>query len=132
MRFFNKRRQSFKPFKQVSTVNNNTPITEKVEETVSVENVEENNAPLTTEYVEETVEQITKNNVSEDTSNKTKKRKKNMDTKQKVEMAQQILNNEEETKNFNFKRIKKDKGLIERTESSKTIITEDNKELLVD
>ena len=132
MRFFNKRRQSFKPFKQVSTVNNNTPITEKVEETVSVENVEENNAPLTTEYVEETVEQITENNVSEDTSNKTKKRKKNMDTKQKVEMAQQILNNEEETKNFNFKRIKKDKGLIERTESSKTIITEDNKELLVD
>ena len=30
------------------------------------------------------------------------------------------------------KRIKKDKGLIERTESSKTILTEDNKQLLVD
>lgn len=31
-----------------------------------------------------------------------------------------------------FKKIKKDKGLIERTESSKTILTEDNKELLKD
>ena len=30
------------------------------------------------------------------------------------------------------KRIKKDKGLIERTESSKTILTEENKELLMD
>jgi hypothetical protein len=30
------------------------------------------------------------------------------------------------------KRVKKDKGLIERTESSKTILTEDNKELLND
>lgn len=31
-----------------------------------------------------------------------------------------------------FKKIKKDKGLIERTESSITILTDDNKELLKD
>lgn len=30
------------------------------------------------------------------------------------------------------KKIKKDKGLIERTESSKIMITEDNKQLLTD
>lgn len=30
------------------------------------------------------------------------------------------------------KRIKKDKGLIERTESSKVVLTEDNKQLLID
>lgn len=32
----------------------------------------------------------------------------------------------------NVKRIKKDKGLIERTESSKVVLTEDNKQLLMD
>ena len=30
------------------------------------------------------------------------------------------------------KRIKKEKGLIERTESSKMVLTEDNKQLLMD
>lgn len=30
------------------------------------------------------------------------------------------------------KRLKKDKGLIERTESSKIVLTEDNKQLLMD
>ena len=51
-----------------------------------------------------------------------------MTTSEKVELAQSILNNAP----FEAKRIKKDKGLIERTESSKTILTEDNKELLKD
>ena len=50
-----------------------------------------------------------------------------MTTEKKVAMAQNVL-----TPALNTKRIKKDKGLIERTESSKTILTEDNKELLVD
>ena len=50
-----------------------------------------------------------------------------MTTDEKVAMAQNVL-----TPASNTKRIKKDKGLIERTESSKTILTEDNKELLVD
>lgn len=51
-----------------------------------------------------------------------------MTTSEKVALAQDVLNNALTT----TKRIKKDKGLIERTESSKTILTEDNKELLID
>lgn len=46
----------------------------------------------------------------------------------KITMAEEILNDAPKA----VKRIKKDKGLIERTESSKTILTEDNKQLLVD
>lgn len=55
----------------------------------------------------------------------TKKEEKVMD---KISMAEEILNDAPKA----VKRIKKDKGLIERTESSKTILTEDNKQLLVD
>jgi hypothetical protein len=54
-----------------------------------------------------------------------KENKKDMD---KISMAEAIINDESKA----VKRIKKDKGLIERTESSKTILTEDNKQLLVD
>ena len=44
----------------------------------------------------------------------------------KIEMAEAVL---DETPKA-IKKIKKDKGLIERTESSKTIINEDNKQVL--
>lgn len=54
-----------------------------------------------------------------------------MTTSEKIAMAQSILNSEEKS-THSVKRVKKDKGLIERTESSKTILTEDNKELLND
>jgi hypothetical protein len=47
----------------------------------------------------------------------------------KISMAESILKT---TPPKEVKRLKKDKGLIERTESSKTILTEDNKQLLVD
>lgn len=50
-----------------------------------------------------------------------------MTTSEKVALAQEVLG-----KTPSVKRMKKDKGLIERTESSKTILTEDNKELLND
>jgi len=46
----------------------------------------------------------------------------------RISMAEEIINDTPKA----VKRIKKDKGLIERTESSKTILTEDNKQLLVD
>ena len=46
----------------------------------------------------------------------------------KISMVEDIINDTPKE----VKRIKKDKGLIERTESSKTILTEDNKQLLVD
>lgn len=60
-----------------------------------------------------------------------KENNKVMNTSEKVAMAQEILSKEDNKKN-NVKRLKKDKGLIERTEISKTILTEDNKELLND
>lgn len=54
------------------------------------------------------------------------KKQQVMDTKEKIQMAAEIL----EGGDVNVKKLKKEKGLIERTESSKTIITEDNRELL--
>jgi len=63
--------------------------------------------------------------VKTNNENKINKEEKVMD---KISMAESIINDEPKA----IKRIKKDKGLIERTESSKTILTEDNKQLLVD
>ncbi len=60
--------------------------------------------------------------------NKIDENKSVMTTDEKVAMAQSVLDGDAQKP----KRIKKDKGLIERTESSKTILTEDNKELLND
>lgn len=67
-------------------------------------------------------ETIVENNIQEN--------KVVMTTSEKIAMAQSVLANEERA--IPVKRVKKDKGLIERTESSKTILTEDNKELLSD
>jgi len=61
--------------------------------------------------------------------NKIEENKSVMTTSEKIAMAQNVLSGSEPT---TVKRVKKDKGLIERTESSKTILTEDNKELLND
>lgn len=73
--------------------------------------------PIEKEIVEEKV--IEKNNIVE-------KDITVMDTKEKVQLANAILNNEQPK----IKKIKKEKGLIERTENSVTILTEDNRELL--
>ena len=62
--------------------------------------------------------------------NKKKIKEQVMTTSEKIAMAQEVLNNNAPASTV--KRVKKDKGLIERTESSKTILTEDNKELLND
>lgn len=54
-----------------------------------------------------------------------------MDTKEKISIVNDIMN--QDTKSTNrVKKITKDKGIIERTESSKVLLTEDNKELLMD
>ncbi|MBR6516669.1 MAG: hypothetical protein IKT40_07400 [Bacilli bacterium] len=50
-----------------------------------------------------------------------------MDTKEKIELANAILGDDAKVK-----RVKKEKGIIERAESSMTILTEDNRELLKD
>jgi len=61
--------------------------------------------------------------------NNSKIEKKEVMHKDKISMVETILNDNPQPV---VKKIKKDKGLIERTESSKTILTEDNKQLLVD
>lgn len=55
----------------------------------------------------------------------------NMDTQDKIRMATALLNQEDESL-VKVKKMRKDKGLIEKTESSKIILTEDNRELLND
>jgi len=64
------------------------------------------------------------------TENKIEENIQVMTTSEKIVMAQSVLSGSEPS--APIKRVKKDKGLIERTESSKTILTEDNKELLND
>jgi hypothetical protein len=55
---------------------------------------------------------------------------KDMDTKEKIMLTNAVLN---QTDNMTkIKKIRKEKGLIEKTESSKIILTEDNRELLND
>lgn len=64
-------------------------------------------------------------------SNKKNKKEKNtedMNINDKVKQAEETLNAMEPE----VKVVKRDKGLIERTESSKIILTEDNRQLLVD
>ena len=52
-----------------------------------------------------------------------------MNTKEKIELANQILNNQQQQ---GIKVLKNDNILIERTIRSKIILTEDNRELLID
>jgi len=68
-------------------------------------------------------------NVLEVNENK-KKKVTDMDTQEKIMMANAILNQTEPI--TKVKKVRKDKGLIEKTESSKIILTEDNRELLND
>ena len=56
--------------------------------------------------------------------NKENKTEDSMVVTEKLDMVDGILNDKA------VKKVKKDKSLIERTESSKTIITEDNKQVL--
>ena len=62
--------------------------------------------------------------------NKINENKSVMTTEEKIAMAQAALAGQSQA--APVKRVKRDKGLKERTESSKTILTEDNKELLND
>lgn len=61
--------------------------------------------------------------------NKSKKTKKDMTTEQfeQVETLVDYINAPKE-----IKKVKRDRGLIERTESSKIILTEDNRQVLND
>jgi hypothetical protein len=57
-----------------------------------------------------------------------RKRKKAMD--EKISRAEEIMNNMKSANHVKI--VKKDKGLIERTESSKIVLTEDNRQVLND
>jgi hypothetical protein len=61
-------------------------------------------------------------------NNKQKKNKEAMD--ERVNKAEEIMNNMKAANHV--KVVKKDKGLIERTESSKIVLTEDNRQVLND
>ena len=63
--------------------------------------------------------------------NNVEKNIKDMDTQEKIMMANAILNQTDASIN-KVKKVRKEKGLIEKTESSKIILTEDNRELLND
>ena len=65
---------------------------------------------------------------SEQKKNNAKKTKEAMD--EVVNKAEQIMNNMKAANHV--KVVKKDKGLIERTESSKIVLTEDNRQVLND
>lgn len=65
---------------------------------------------------------------TEKAENKKTKKDKNM-TNDNIEQMVNIAN--ELSPEQTTKRIKKDKGLIERIESEKTMLTEDNKQLLL-
>lgn len=59
--------------------------------------------------------------------------KEDMNSTEKLEAIQQILKDTDfESVEKKVKKVKKEKGLIERTETSKIVITEDNKQLLND
>ena len=71
---------------------------------------------------------VEKVEVVEKPKNKSKKVKEDMN--EKVNKAEEIMNNMVAANNV--KVLKKDRGLIERTESSKIILTEDNRQVLND
>lgn len=77
--------------------------------------------PVVEEKVEEQEKPVVKNN---------KRTKKETDMNDKVTVAEEIAQNL--AQNDRVKVVKKDKGLIERTESSKIVLTEDNRQVLND
>ncbi len=73
--------------------------------------------------------QFTSERIVENNNKCEEKKTINMDTFEKIEVANNILSLDN---GMEVKKIRKDKGLIEKTKSSKIILTEDNRELLKD
>lgn len=81
--------------------------------------------------VERVMPDMTENTDDVVENNKNENTESNMEISDKIAIAQSILGDGAEKKNI--KRIKRNKGLIEKkTLSSKIILTEDNKQLLND
>lgn len=97
-----------------------TPIVVKQEEPVPVQ-VEEKKE-------EKPAEKAEKKKSAAKPKNKKEKNSVDMFTEQKIDAAELVAGKLEPE----VKVVKKDKGLIERTESSKIILTEDNRQVLND
>ena len=69
--------------------------------------------------------------IGENVIENNEKKENVMDTQEKILMAQAVLN-QNNAMAPKVKKVRKEKGLIEKTESSKIILTEDNRELLND
>lgn len=84
------------------------------------------NVPAKMSYEREAKAIEAKENIAK--KNNSKKLNENMD--ERVNKAEEIMNNMKAANHV--KVVKKDKGLIERTESSKIVLTEDNRQVLND
>lgn len=115
-RFIIKRQQNCIPQKKIERSIVSVEEPKKVETVIEQPNIVEE-----PKKVANTVNEVKEENKIEETS-------KVMTTSEKVAMAKDVLVGA----SHGTKKIKKDKGLIERMEGSKTILTEDNKELLND
>lgn len=117
-RFIHKKvKDSISP-RRLAILKSSTKVESVIEEQIVVE------TPIE-EVKEEIIETIEEKEIIENNED-LKEDNVMMDTKEKIQMANAILNAEQPK----VKKVKKDKGLIERTESSITILTEDNRELL--
>lgn len=122
VRFVIKHRQEHIPVKRNTSYIGSRKV--DIQETKPINKEEKVDEPV---QVKEDISQINSEKINKDENNKVV-----MNTAEKVEMANKILAQQESMPKQKVKKIRKDKGLIERTESSKTILTEDNKELLID
>lgn len=109
------------------------PIQRNVDNVVTLVAVANDNIEPTHETVE-VQPNVTEEINPTETKKKNKKVKKTteMDTSEKIKVAAEILNDTKDEEKASVKRVRQDKGLIERVESSKIILTEDNRELLID
>ena len=75
-------------------------------------------------------EEIKEDKIEDDAIIENKKTKKNKTMKlEEIAKAEELVN---DINKSNVKIIKKDRGLIERTEAKKVILTEDNRQVLTD
>lgn len=82
---------------------------------------------IKTEQAKETSEAVD-TDVQSIKNNKKRKKSNEMNTSEKIATAEAVL----DAMAPEVKVVKKDRGLIERTESSKIILTEDNRQVLND
>ena len=94
-----------------------------------VKQISEKSTDKKEENVLDTIKIVREKEINEKPKKENNNKKDKMKVMDKISMAEAIIDT---TPVKEVKVLKKDKGLIERTESSKTILTEDNKQLLVD